>query len=263
MSNVPNLNTVGSATVWHQPRGSQTAQQLAESAAKVIQSKGFVALPGSQIKDALQREVDSLDWPNFAANWNSLVLDGYMSDGGRYRRRRYASFRAPRNDAIRLNDRRPHFQKLDHNPLNGGIERWFEPFELQVFTSPIWKSLLNFARMTFDTCDPVAATWTIEAHQFRVSTEPGKTGLPTPEGAHRDGVDYVFMMLIDRQNVAGGMTCLTSETGERLAHLDLLQQGDAVLLHDTSIRHSVSAILIQENSIPAFRDMLVLTFVRR
>jgi hypothetical protein len=35
----------------------------------------------------------------------------------------------------------------------------------------------------------------IELHQFRIETTPDHIGRPTPEGLHRDGVDWVFVML--------------------------------------------------------------------
>jgi hypothetical protein len=46
----------------------------------------------------------------------------------------------------------------------------------------------------------------VELHQFRIEAGDGEAGLPTPEGAHRDGVDWVIVMLVDRHNVASGVT---------------------------------------------------------
>ena len=34
------------------------------------------------------------DWGSFAASWDDLGVDTYMAVGGRYRRRRFAAFRA-------------------------------------------------------------------------------------------------------------------------------------------------------------------------
>ncbi len=235
-------------------------RNLAKASARQIEDKGFVTLPGGHLAAALRYEPGSADWSNFAAAWNDLCLDEYMADGGRYRRRRYASFEAAHDEPIRRNTPQPHFQKLAHNPLNGGIERWFAPIEEQVINAPVWTSLLSFARTTFELCDPAATNWAIEAHQFRIDARPGETGLPTPEGPHRDGVDYVLMMLIDRRNVVGGTTYLTSEDGRKLAEVDLFLPGDAILLHDPSLHHGVSAISVQEQGKPAFRDTLVVTF---
>ena len=69
------------------------------------------------------------DWDAFADSWNRLELDTYMADGGRYRRRRHATFAAGADGAIARKPHQPHFQSLDYNPLHGGIARWFEPVE--------------------------------------------------------------------------------------------------------------------------------------
>ena len=53
-------------------------------------------------------------------------LDLYMADGGRYRRRRFAAFDAVSGTVTRK-PHQPHYQSRDYNPLNGDIERWFEP----------------------------------------------------------------------------------------------------------------------------------------
>ena len=45
-----------------------------------------------------------------------------------------------------------------------------------------------------------ACRWFIEAHQFRIDTADG-IGRPTPEGAHRDGVDLVAVFLVDLINL--------------------------------------------------------------
>jgi hypothetical protein len=53
----------------------------------------------------------------------------------------------------------------------------------------------------------------VELHQFRIEAGDGEAGLPTPEGAHRDGVDWVIVMLIDRVNVASGVTDIFANDG--------------------------------------------------
>src|SRR2546425_1217628 len=66
------------------------------------------------------------DWDGCAASWNDLGVDAYMADGGRSRRRRFGVFRAAPVGIIRK-PHQPHYQSRDYNPLNGGVERWFEP----------------------------------------------------------------------------------------------------------------------------------------
>lgn len=235
---------------------------LANSVARQIRNEGFAVLPGSALGGALPLDAASPDWTEFANSWNHLCLDTYMGDGGRYRQRRYASFRAINDQPIRSNEYQPHHQELLHNPLNGGVDRWFTPMQKDIIEAPLWTALLQFARLTFELCDPSTAKWFIEAHQFRITAHPDQRGLPTPEGQHRDGVDYVFMMLIRRQNIAGGATTLTRGNGDKFFEFNLLQPGDSIFLDDARLLHSVSAVSVAECGLPAFRDMLVVTFTR-
>src|SRR5439155_559202 len=68
------------------------------------------------------------DWDGFARSWGDLGVDTYMADGGRYRRRRFAAFRAAGSEIVRK-PHQPHYQSRDYNPLNGGLERWSEPLD--------------------------------------------------------------------------------------------------------------------------------------
>jgi hypothetical protein len=65
-----------------------------------------------------------------------------MADGGRYRRRRYAAFQVSDERIGRLPNQ-PHFQTLTHNPLNGGVARWFEPIEPRIAQHPAFVSILQ------------------------------------------------------------------------------------------------------------------------
>lgn len=47
-----------------------------------------------------------------------------------------------------------------------------------------------------------AQPWYVEAHAFRIDTSDG-IGRPTPEGAHRDGVDFVAVLLVGREGHPG------------------------------------------------------------
>lgn len=70
------------------------------------------------------------------------------------------------------------------------------------------------------------APWThIDCHQFRIEARCEALGQPTPEGVHRDGVDYVFVMLVNRVNIESGTTSVHDLDGrllERPAHRDVL-----------------------------------------
>jgi hypothetical protein len=150
------------------------------------------------------------DWAGFAASWNDLGVDSYMADGGRYRRRRHAAFSASQA-GIRRKPRQPHYQSRDYNPLNGGIARWFDPVTDAVAGHPALHAILRFCLEMFGGCTPAETrpqSWHVELHQFRVESRAGEAGQPTPEGMHRDGVDWVLVLLVARENVARGETSI-------------------------------------------------------
>ena len=128
----------------------------------------------------------------------ALPRDEYLRDGGRYRFRRHSCFiHEPDANSLQLAPHRAHWQPTDYNALHGGMERWFEPIEARVVEVAAWKRLLCALGALFAGARPVER-WYIEAHQFRIDTADG-IGRPTPEGAHRDGVDYVAVILVESQ----------------------------------------------------------------
>ena len=102
--------------------------------------------------------------------------------------------------------------------------------------------------------------WRIEVHQFRIEARSGEAGRPTPEGVHRDGVDYVLVLLVDRQNIASGTTTVHRLDGDVLGAFTLTEPLDAALLDDSRVAHGVTAIEPVDPARPAYRDVLVVTW---
>lgn len=215
----------------------------------------FVRAPA--MKRLLSKQDGLADWAEFAASWNRLRLDRYMADGGRYRRRRHAVFSVSAGRVRRL-AHRPHYQGLDYNPLNGGVKRWFEPIEPAIGRGKTLRSILAFAARRFG-----AGPWRVEVHQFRIEARAGRAGRPTPEGAHRDGVDHVLALLVERRNVRRGRTTIADVAGRSLGAFTLREPLDAALLDDRKVYHGVTPIEPLDRSKPGYRDVLVVTFRRR
>jgi len=228
-----------------------------------LQAKGFAFVDGAAMREWLERSGSLDDWERFAASWNDLHLDTYMGDGGRYRRRRHAVFAAQRGGEPVRQPHQPHWQARDYNPLNGGIERWFEPVEDAIATGHSLATILRFGRGLFDALAPQATDWKIEVHQFRIEAAKDSPGKPTPEGMHRDGVDFVLVLMIDRHNIAQGETSIHSLDGQHLGSFTLAKPFDAAIVEDTRVFHGVTAVEPIDPSRPAARDVLVVTFRNR
>lgn len=200
------------------------------------------------------------DWDSFAETWDRLGLDRYMADGGRYRRRRHAAL-AVGPERITRKPHQPHFQSRDYNQLNGDVQRWFEAMEDGVVDSPMMQRLLRGATTCFEGAEGRAATrWHVELHQFRIEATAGRLGRPTPEGMHRDGVDWVLVLLVDRQNADEGVTEVQVVGQPGLDRFILAQPGDVVLLNDHRVMHGVTPIRPIDPTMPAYRDVFVATW---
>lgn len=232
----------------------------ANSLQSSIAREGYVFVEGRDMRAMLTSFGSLDDWPSFAESWNHLDVDAYMADGGRYRRRRHAVYQAARGTAIRRMPHQPHVQAPEYNPLHGGIARWFEPILPAVSEGETMGTILGFCQSLFGSLAPAAPAWRVEAHQFRIEARRGERGLPTPEGVHRDGVDYVLVLLIDRRNIKSGVTDIHALDGRPLGHFMLSHAFDTALVDDRRVAHGVTPVEPIDPALPAYRDVLVVTF---
>ncbi len=199
-------------------------------------------------------------YQQFINSWNNLCFDNYMADGGKYRYRRYNVINHYTSvDYFKFLPNEPHFQKESYNSLNGGVYREYEPFEDKTLENPILKKLIECCSNIFNLVE-TRYDWRVECHQFRISPTSEFCGLPTPEGKHRDGVDYVFIMLINKVNILGGTTGIYNKTGDLLTSYTLEQPFECILLDDTKVMHDVSSVHMENTDNAAYRDILVLTY---
>jgi hypothetical protein len=227
--------------------------------ADAIATDGFAFAQGADMRTVFARQGSLADWSAFAESWNDLGLDTYMADGGRYRKRRHATFSAVSGEPIQRASHQPHYQSRDYNPLNGGIARWFDPVLPEIAAGPSMTTILETCRTLFERLLR-AKSWHIEVHQFRIEARSGVEGRPTPEGMHRDGVDYVLVLLIGRRNIQSGVTSIHATDGRDLGSFTLTEPCDAAWVEDHRVMHGVTPVEPIDATQPGFRDVLVVTF---
>ena len=225
-----------------------------------IATRGFALLPADQMRALLEQAGSLADFDRFAASWDDLALDAYMADGGRYRRRRHAVFSIDAAARIERQPHQPHFQAVEYNPLHGGIARWFEPIRPDVGNGAALRTILAFCARLFGDLAKAALDWHVEVHQFRIEARAAEQGRPTPEGMHRDGVDYVLVLLIHRQNIVSGTTTIHGLDTALLGSFTLAAPFDAAIVEDARVYHGVTPVAPLDPSAPAYRDVLVVTF---
>ena len=232
-----------SAPIYTSP--GQLTQALREHGYALLRPQDLCALAGCQAQDLAA----------LALSWDDLALDTYLRDGGRYRRRRHSCF-VQDGATLTQTAHRAHWQPLEYNALHGGMHRLFDAVDPATVRQAAWSPLvLALGRI----CSSVNGqqSWHVEAHQFRIDTTDG-IGRPTPEGAHRDGVDFVAVCLVARSKVKGGETRIFEADGPHGKRFTLTEPWSVLLLDDARVVHETTPI--QPAGAHGHRDTLVLTY---
>jgi len=225
-----------------------------ERLSTALREDGYAVLePGAT---AQWLNVPLADLDALRPDWDALPPDEYLKDGGRYRTRRHACFVAEGGHLANV-PHRAHWQPVEYNALHGGMQRWFAPMLEATVATPAWQRLLvRLAEAASALRGP--RPWYMEAHQFRIDTAGG-IGRPTPEGAHRDGVDLVAVALVGRHNVKGGETRVFEAEGRRGERFTMSEPWTLMLLDDARVIHESTPIQPLAEPAPGWRDTLVIT----
>ena len=229
-----------------------------------LQRQGFAVLGAAQV--ARLAAVPQPALQQWSASWNDLAVDAYLRDGGRYRRRRHSCF-VVRPDgligpagpdgphSVTHVPHRAHWQPVEYNALHGGMQRQFEPMPQALVRQASWDQLLAWLGMVASAIKG-AQPWFVEAHQFRIDTTDG-IGRPTPEGAHRDGVDLVAVFLVQREAIKGGETRVFAADNQHGQRFTLDEPWSLLLLDDARVIHESTPIMPTAEG--GLRDTLVVT----
>jgi hypothetical protein len=230
-----------------------------------LHAAGWAVLDAHGVAGQCALQATAPDMPGsferWAPLWDDLPPDPHLRDGGRYRRRRHGCF-VVHGAQVRAVPQRAHWQPVEYNALHGGIERHFAGLPTPWLNDPDWARLLSgLSQLAASLRGQDSGPWFVEAHPFRIDTTDG-IGRPTPEGAHRDGVDLVAVLLVARHNVKGGETRVFDARGPQGVRFTLNEPGSALLLDDERVIHESTPIQPLDPAQPAWRDTLVLTFRR-
>jgi len=244
----------------------KTAQQKIQTD---LETQGFTILQrkdGSNLLWQEKLQPLSVQLNDFRNSWRDLATDDFLNDGGHYRYRRYAVFtwqadQEKQQGQLTLLPHEPHYQSTYRNAMNGGIYRSFEPFKKSTLDNPILKNIIDWAvqNISFNQ----EKNWRIQAHQFRIEANSDEAGKPTPEGIHRDGADFILIVLLQRDNITGGVSHIYDADKKLQFGAVLEELGDAVLLDDRKVWHGVSEIYALDKTKSGYRDVLVLTFHKK
>jgi hypothetical protein len=221
----------------------------------LLRQQGYAVLTASSVQTLAACTPDAL--ASLTPFWANLPPDQFLKDGGRYRRRRHSCFVVDGAQVTQM-PHRAHWQPLEYNALHGGMERLFEPMAPAMISQSAWPQLLLWLGQV---CSALkgAKPWFVEAHQFRIDTTDG-IGRPTPEGAHRDGVDMVAVFMVARSGVKGGETRVFEADGPNGQRFTLSEPWSVLLLDDARVIHESTPIQpLTPDTLDGHRDTLVIT----
>lgn len=195
--------------------------------------------------------------------WEQLQPDSYLADGGHYRWRRYGKYSLDRScEIVSISVSESYFQDRAVNPFSGGLHRYFSPLEDRVLRNDFLRALIAYGARQFSAVTQhVPIGWDVDVHQVRVVGTADHTGLPTPEGVHRDGLDFLSIHLIQRWNTVGGRTIVCNSDLVPLAQEELSSPLDSVYADDARVLHYTEPITPAGRD-QAVRDVLLLGFHR-
>ncbi|HFQ4907233.1 TPA: 2OG-Fe dioxygenase family protein [Vibrio vulnificus] len=180
-------------------------------------------------------------------SFNYLKKDQYAPHARRYRR--FSQFKVYfKNKWIfELLPHRPLIQPKSINSASGGVLREFEP--MQADPSRVMGNI--FERLGIDK----SKIWHLDINQYRVYGGKEEHGISVPEGRHRDGHQYVQIIVFERKDILGSQLSVykTMSKDEIPIFSDTIMPGEAIILNDERVFHDATPVLGTKD-VDGYRD---------
>ncbi len=196
----------------------------------------------------------------FFREWDHLEPDRHLQGGAHFRRRRFGLFYfGPGSDELVPLPADAYFQSLETNPYAGGTDRHFAPLRPTAVSNGFLHELIRlFFRQLPIAGDRLSHPWLVDVHQVRITATSGEQGEPTPEGPHHDGEEFGVIQMVQRRNVAGGISTVYTNEGEPISSCTLREPMDTIIMWDPHVQQGVSPIHPMDPDQPAIRDTLLM-----
>lgn len=187
-------------------------------------------------------------------SFETMPEDNYLKQDFCYRKRCYSTGSIKNGiffwDEVSLS----FLQSENLNSYVGGISRSFTPIS-QSIKNDIENNIISTA---YGFLPPV--DYSLGIHQIRIVANKFNQGMPTPEGIHQDGFDFVTVACINTANVSGGISfVLDAHDHTKVAFEGTLFPGMLLIFSDKTFAHYTSNITPKLPG-EAHRDVIVTTF---
>ncbi len=226
-----------------------------------LENNKYVIIP--KINFRIPKSLD-IHKKQFKKEWGKLGKDNFLESGKsfRYRRFRYFYF-SPVSGEILPFAPTPYYQPAEINNYAGSIDRKFDSIKNKTINNPFLQELIKFDFQQLPvSMNEKSDPWMVDIHQIRIIATSNENGEPTPEGIHHDENDFIWIHLIKRKNVSGGINSIYSNDQKLLGDCTLNKNMDSIVLWDPKVMHAVTSIYPKDISKNAIRDVLLICFTR-
>jgi hypothetical protein len=179
----------------------------------------------------------------------------------------------PFQDGPNLASYTTYFQASHFNRQFGNQNRRFPPFPKSVLESDALRNLVNV-------CFAVIPRWRLKGdgrnsvlvgvHGQRLKSDGRRAGVASPPHLHQDGEPFTFVVMLERENVTGGVSYVATadaagqspddiDESRILARGTLMAPLDILAIDDERVTHHVSGVL-GANGRPGSRSVLLIDF---
>lgn len=192
----------------------------------------------------------------YKPDFNRLTVDPYVKEG--YRRKHLVRYKYHGSDSgIKTYSELPHaplFQSSSINPTHGGLQRHYP--KLTSYDPRLVKNMLDL----FVSAAKVPEQESILLQYQRVTTSTFIKGQPSVEGYHRDGVERIGIICMDRENIIGGVNEFRLNTDHSNVVRMELSRGYMVIIDDNIVQHRVTEIEPVHEYVEAYRDVILIAY---
>jgi len=188
---------------------------------------------------------------NLKPDFNALKTDRYISEG--YRKKHIVRLKYENKKYIKL-PLQPLVQSSRVNPTHGDVHREYP--EIVPTHEETYRRILN----VFVKLGRVPEGGTILMQTQRVTCSDILTGQPSVEGWHRDGVESIGILCVDRHNIKGGFNEFMNSQQNVLQKE--LMPGCLAVFDDRCVKHRVTPITPLDTTFDytGYRDVLLLAY---
>ena len=217
----------------------------------------FISANDYVVSDCLQQQKKQ-----FHESWDNLPLDNHLKNNSSYRLRRFRYFYLVPNKKLLLPyPLTPYYQPAIINAYAEGADRQFSVLPDDIAENEFMRQMIfNDVRQLPVSENDKSKPWLLDVHQVRIKASINQEGEPTPEGIHHDENDFVWIHLIQRKNVKGGVNTMYQNDGSPLESLTLNQCLDSIVLWDKYVMHGVSTITPDDMKHEAIRDIFLIGY---